>query len=178
VAVAVGYALLTLAEAMGVQFGFERLTSTDDTRSHKWATLIENGFANPIVGVGLDNAGGSENGFLYGFAAFGIGVPVILAILMLATLGVCLRLIKLRFDTPNPVGRRLIDLTLAFFAMYWAGNMFEGFGVARISPQLCFFVIFACMASSMVAIVQDEAVMALEEPVPAPEDDYPAPIRA
>ena len=178
VAVGVGYGLLTLAQAMGVRFGFERLVSTDDTRSHKWMTLIENGFANPIIGVGLEEAGGSENGFLYGFAAFGIGVPIILAILMLATLGLCLRLVKTRFDTPNPIGKRLIDLTLAFFAMYWAGNMFEGFGVARISPQLCFFVIFACMASSMFAIVQDEAAMALEEPSETPEDDYPAPIRA
>jgi hypothetical protein len=29
----------------------------------------------------------------------------------------------------------------------------------------------------MVAIVQDEAAMALEEPAETPEDDYPAPIR-
>jgi hypothetical protein len=177
VAAAAGFGLLTLAQALGIQFGLERFTSTDDTRSVKWLTLIENGLANPVIGLGLEDAGGSENGFLYGFAAFGIGLPLIMGVLLFSTMAMCLRLLGVRFDTPNPVGKRVIDLTIAYFAMYWAGNMFEGFGVARMSPQLCFFVMFACVASSATAIVRDEAAMALEEPAETPEDDYPAPIR-
>jgi hypothetical protein len=34
--------------------------------------------------------------------------------------------------------------------------MFEGFGVARISPQLVYFLIFSCIAISAVNIANDE----------------------
>ena len=179
IAGAVGYAVLTLAQNMGVEFGFERLTSSDDTRSDKWNILWERGLSSPIVGVGLEDAGGSENGFLYGFASFGFGVPVIMMLIMLATMVVCLRLVKARFETPNPVGKRVIDLTLAFFAMYWAGNLFEGFGVARISPQLTYFLVFSCFASCAIALARDEHAMAAAAgPEDAPEEEYfPQPIR-
>ncbi|MCX5690511.1 MAG: hypothetical protein NTV94_12140 [Planctomycetota bacterium] len=175
----IGYAVLTLAQNMGVEFGFERLTSSDDTRSDKWNILIERGFSSPIVGVGLEDAGGSENGFLYGFASFGFGVPIILTLIMLATMVVCAKLVKARFETPNPVGKRVIDLTLAFFAMYWAGNMFEGFGVARISPQLTYFLIFSCFASCAIALARDEHAWEAEARNDvAPEEEYfPQPIR-
>jgi hypothetical protein len=180
VAGGMGYALLTVAQNMGVQFGFERLSSREDTRSDKWQILWETGMSSPVIGVGLEDAGGSENGFLYGFASFGIGVPVIMVIILLFTIGVCLRLIKARFDTPDPVGKRLIDLTIAFFLMYWAGNIFEGFGVARISPQLTYFLIFACFATSAITISQDER-HALEEMAMEAEQEqgeyYPDPIR-
>lgn len=180
VAGGVGYALLTLAQNMGVEFGFERLTSSEDTRSEKWNILWERGLSSPVVGVGLEDAGGSENGFLYGFASFGLGVPVIMLIIMFATMIVCLRLIKARFDTPNPIGKRIIDLTIAFFAMYWAGNMFEGFGVARISPQLTYFLVFSCFASCAIALSREEHAWAAEALPQQPDDpDYiPAPIRA
>lgn len=177
IAAAAGFGLLTLAQAIGIEFGFERFTSTDDTRTEKWLTLLENGLANPVLGMGIEDAGGSENGFLYGFAAFGIGAPIIMGTLLLATMFACLRLIKTRFDTGSELGKRVIDLTIAYFAMYWAGNMFEGFGVARMSPQLCFFVMFACIASASKAIVEDEAVAALEEASAPADEEYPAPIR-
>ncbi len=150
------YGLLTLAQSMGVEFGFERLSSKEDTRTAQWNILLDNGLANPILGVGLREAGASENGFLYGFAAFGLGVPLIMAVVMLVTIAIWFRLLKARFDTPNPVGKRLMDLCMGFFIMYWAGNMFEGFGVARISPQLTYFLIFACIAASAINIAGDE----------------------
>jgi hypothetical protein len=175
VAGAVGYGLLLLVANLGIEIGFERLSSREDTRSDKWTILWETGMQNPIVGVGLQDAGGSENGFLYAFASFGIGTPVILAAIMLATGAVCLRLIKARFDTPDPTGKRIIDLTLAFFAMYWAGNMFEGFGVARISPQLTYFLVFACFSSCAITISRDERAAINDAKLDG--DDWPAPIK-
>jgi hypothetical protein len=150
------YGLLTLAQSMGVEFGLERLSSKEDTRTAQWTILLENGLSNPIMGVGLREAGASENGFLYGFAAFGLGVPIIMAIIMFTSMAIWFRLLKARFDTPNPIGKRLMDLCMGFLIMYWAGNMFEGFGVARISPQLSYFLIFSCIAASAVNIASDE----------------------
>lgn len=151
-----GFGLLRLAESLGVEFGLERLTSREDTRTAQWTILLENGLSSPIIGVGLNEAGASENGFLYGFAAFGLGVPVIMAGILLVTITICLRLVGSRFETPNPIGKRIVDLCIGFFVMYWAGNMFEGFGVARISPQLSYFLIFACIATCTINIATDE----------------------
>lgn len=156
VLIAAAYGLLTLAQSMGVEFGFERLSSREDTRTAQWNILLENGLSNPVLGVGLREAGASENGFLYGFAAFGLGVPLIMLLIMFTTMGVWFRLLKARFDTPSPVGKRTMDLCMGFFIMYWAGNMFEGFGVARISPQLSYFLIFSCIAASAINISGDE----------------------
>ncbi len=179
VLVGAGYGLLTLAQSMGVEFGFERLSSRDDTRTAQWGILWENGLNNPIIGVGLTEAGASENGFLYGFAAFGLGVPVIMACIMLVTIGIWFRMLRSRFETPNPTGKRVVDLCLGFFVMYWAGNMFEGFGVARISPQLSYFLIFACIAACTVTVASEERALTREagqedlEALPAPDYDEP-----
>ena len=161
---AIGLGLLNLAESMGVKFGFDRLVSTDDTRSGKWMTMWEQGVSSPLIGVGLGDAGGSENGFLYGFASYGLGVPILQFILMLASIGVCLRLIKSRFETNNPIAKRLIDITIGFLAMYWAGNLFEGFGIARISPQLVFFLIFACMAATAITLARQDYINSQSQP--------------
>jgi len=170
---AVGYGLLSAAASMGVRFGFERLTSTDDTRTHMWRRMWDSAMESPIVGVGLRDATGSENGFLYGFSLYGIGMPIIMLLLMFSTIFVCAKLFHARFLTKDPVGKRVIDLTIGFFAMYWAGNMFEGYGVARISPQLVFFLTFSCIATAAMAIVRAEQAEGLtDESEFEPVDGY------
>lgn len=169
------YGLVTLATAMGVQFGFERLTSTQDTRTEKWWTLWENGLANPIIGMGLQEAGGSENGFLYGFASYGIGVPLLLLLYMFISIFICLRLLRTRFSVA-PMGKRLVDLCIGFFAIYWVGNLLEGYAIARMSPQLIFIIIFACLSAALLNKARDEQAEAAElaehlaeNPPPLPE---------
>lgn len=169
------YGLVALATEMGVKFGFERLTSSQDTRSDKWITMFENGLANPIAGVGLEEAGGSENGFLYGFSSYGILVPLVMLAMMAVTGVVCLRLVRARFGASAMV-KRLIDLHLGMFIMYWLGNMAEGYAVARISPQLLFFLTFASTSHALLVKMRDEAEVSAEfqgEPVAVAEgQDY------
>ncbi len=150
------YGLVLLATEMGVKFGFERLTSSSDTRSDKWSTMWETGMSNPVIGVGLTEAGGSENGFLYGFASFGITVPMVLLVMMIVTGFLCMRLVANRFGA-QPHVKRLIDLCIGFFTMYWLGNMAEGYGVARMSPQLVFFLTFSTLAYGLLIRLKDEA---------------------
>lgn len=168
VAVGAIMGLVWLATEMGVQFGFERLTSMQDTRSAVWSILWETGMQNPIIGVGAMEAGASENGFLYGFASYGIVVPLLLFFQLGITAVVCLSLIRARSGA-GPFQKRLADLCIGFFATYWMGNMVEGYGIARLSPQVPLFLAFACISAGMLVKMREEAAAHAEFGYP-PED--------
>lgn len=132
----------------GSRVGVERLMSTTDTRSHAWATLWRVGMENPLFGAGIADAETSENSWLYAFAAFGIGM-LGLALLMTLVAGFEF-MARLRQRSRLPLEhRRILDLALGAFAMYFAGAVLEGYMISRVSPALCFFMIYAGIAASM-----------------------------
>ncbi len=156
VAVAVIAGLVMFASDQGVKFGFDRLTSTDDTRSVAWATLIQTGLRNPVIGVGAMEAGASENGFLYGFASYGFLIPILLFAQLCISGYLCLMLIRARVGA-GEFQKRLADLCIGFFCTYWLGNMAEGYGIARMSPQVVLFLTFACLSSGALYMMRQEA---------------------
>lgn len=154
-----GYGLLVLATDMGVKFGFERLVSTDDTRSVAWMTLLNTGLSSPMFGVGTTYAGASENSFLFGFAAYGVGVVFLLFIAMVVTMVVCVKLLAARSSMP-PRERSMVELLVGFFTIYWLGAQMEGYAVARTSTQLVVLLAFACMATCLLRKVKEDAAVA------------------
>jgi hypothetical protein len=148
--------LVAVATSMGVKFGFERLTSTQDTRSEVWSVLWTNAMQNPVFGLGATDAGASENGFLYGFAAYGAVVPMLLLLQLAMGGGLCLMLIRARSGA-GELQKRMADLCIGYLAMYWVGNMTEGYGIARMSPQVPLYLTFVCLAWNLVLKMREDA---------------------
>jgi hypothetical protein len=143
VAALIIWGLAALADALQIGANLERFTSTTDTRGWVWAALINNAMESPLIGVGWSEAGGSESSYLMGFASYGI----LYFLFMLALLGFsmlqCFRLTMQRKWLP-PEHRPMVDVFVAFCAMYFAGAVFEGFILARsFVPQLLLLIFSA-----------------------------------
>lgn len=132
----------------------ERLMSTEDTRSAVWRSMIETGMNNPIMGAGTRNAGGSENSFLLAFASFGAGGLLCALLLVAVVVWQSFQLMRIRSYFDAHAGR-LIDLQIGLFGAFFAGAMFEGYLVARISAMTVMFILFASMASRLLAIARE-----------------------
>jgi hypothetical protein len=138
-----------LVSVTGFDIGVDRIVSSQNTRDYAWWKLYTTGMENPLFGVGLEDAEKSENSWLYAFAAFGLGM---LFLAMLATLfgGLqCLRAIKVRSSLAMD-DRRILDLAVGAIAMYFAGAVLEGYMISRVSPALCFIMIYSNVASFMI----------------------------
>lgn len=146
-----GLLLWVLIKVVGssVNLGADRLVSTQNTRGHAWMILMRNGQRNPLFGVGVSEAGDSENSFLYGFASYGVGM-VFLQLLLFFVSGVQgLRLMRWRSFAP-PELRAFTDLIIAYFAMYFAGSLLEGYMIARVAAPLMFLLFFGSLATSFI----------------------------
>jgi hypothetical protein len=143
--------ILEMMSASGIDIGFDRLTSTDDTRSGVWRAMIENSLENPVIGAGFRGAGAAENSFLLATASYGFGSLLTLLLLTLLTGVQCLRLLSLRRHVSG-FSRRLIDLQFGFYAMYFAGANFEGYLIARISVMLPIFLMFSAITTRQLEI--------------------------
>lgn len=142
-------AVKLLAFAGVTAFGFGRLVETTNTRGEAWSSLLMQGLENPVIGTGIESTAKSENGFLYGFAAYGIGM-VLLTVILVAVSGLlCLRLLSKRHLLPREY-RSLADFLIAYIAVYFAGSIFEGYMMARVAANLTFFIIFSSMAACLV----------------------------
>lgn len=133
----------------GMEIGVDRIASTENTRGYAWWKLYTTGMENPLFGVGLEEAEKSENSWLYAFAAFGLGM---LSLTLIATFSAgiqCLRAIRVR-SSLELEDRRVLDLAVGAIAMYFAGALLEGYMVSRVTPALCFIMIYANIASFMV----------------------------
>ncbi|NNF41557.1 MAG: hypothetical protein HKN62_00645 [Phycisphaerales bacterium] len=151
-----------LMMALGVDLGLERLASTQNTRSEAWSKLISNGLSSPLFGVGISEAGDSENSYLYGFAAYGLGMVVLTGLLVAVSARVVWKLFWVRRYV-EPYQRALIDLIIAYIGMYFAGALFEGYIMARVAANLVLFLVFSSMASRLLAQVQEEQAWAAEQ---------------
>jgi hypothetical protein len=146
---AVGFKVL---QSLNVDLGLWRLTSTENTREQAWATLLQSGLSSPIIGVGLRDAGDTENSYLLAFAGYGIGMVALVFTLMFACFVQSLRLIRRRKFLP-PADRTLADLIIGVEIMYFAGAMFEGYVMARVGPPLMFLLIFSSMGAALISML-------------------------
>ncbi|MFK7960391.1 MAG: O-antigen ligase family protein [Phycisphaerales bacterium] len=119
-----------------------RLTSLEDTRSSSWFAMLDTWRSSPVIGVGVDATPRSENSYLYGMASYGIGMGILMGLLVVVSFVNVMRLIRLRWRASSQV-RGVIDLTIAFNGMYFAGAVLEGYLLARVSATLVLFSIFA-----------------------------------
>ena len=156
VAAGLGYAAYSLLAKSGVDLGFDRLTSTSDTRGQAWVALIRNITDNPVTGVGAsEEAAASENSLLYGMASYGVGIGVLIVVFMLFSAWQCLRLFRRRFSLA-PQQRALVDCILAFNAVYFAGSMLEGYVIARVNQMVVYMLLFAAMAVRLLEKTEQE----------------------
>lgn len=146
---AIGFKVLL---SLNIDLGLERLTLTTNTREQAWATLLQSGLSSPIIGVGLKDAGDTENSYLLGFAGYGVGMVALICLLMFACLIQSLRLLKRRWSLPT-ADRTLIDLIIGMETMYFAGAVFEGYVMARVGPPLMFLLIFSGMGSALISAI-------------------------
>lgn len=145
-------------KALGLTIGFERLASTENTRAAAWSNLLQNGLSSPVIGMGVEGAGDSENGYLYGFAAYGFGMVLLILALIAATAYTSLKLWRRRRYLPLEY-RALGDFMIGYFALYFGGSFFEGYMMARVAANLTFFMIFAGIASQLIQMT-DRALAA------------------
>ncbi|MBY0311427.1 MAG: O-antigen ligase family protein [Phycisphaerales bacterium] len=135
------WGLFTLAIELKIYENLERLVSTENTRTAAWESMWNNAMQSPLLGVGFDDAGGSENSYLLGFASYGIVYFLLTIALLLGSMFICWRLLLGRrfVDT---LDRGLIDLFISMNAMYFAGSFFEGYmlGRSNCSQVLLLFI--------------------------------------
>ncbi len=168
----IGLAALAAFELIGglsSDVDVARLTSTQNTRAGAWAELVRIGMQSPLVGVGLRELAVSENSYLYGFAAYGIGMLLLVVLLTLVAGVQCLRLWRRR-GALDRTDRALVDLILGFNAMYFASAVAEGHVIGRVSPLIVLMVLFSAMASTVLRLTAPGAWQL--EPEPEESDDY------
>lgn len=123
-----------------------------DTRSAKWAELLQTFFTNPVFGTGDPNlAGGSENSYLLSIATYGVFMGVLVLGLVLIGAYQSLMLFTKRRQADKRT-KALIDLALAGYAMYFSGAVFEGFIVGRIHTANVFLLFFGALATRLLVM--------------------------
>lgn len=140
--------------AIGIQLPFDRLLSGGDTRSEAWAGLLKDALSTGLLGEGAGGARYVENAYLLGWVIYG---PIMLAIMLIQLMAMGVNGIKLwraRHEMPTSA-RRLVDLIVAYYAMFFVGAQFEWYIVSRIDANICFVVIFSCMGSCLVSMVEN-----------------------
>lgn len=136
-----GYiSMQVMVNVVGMDLGFDRMTSTENTRSDAWKLLIQSAQQNPLTGVGMDEMDRSENSWLYGYATYGIGMLVLLLAMTLVSTIEILKSVKARFATP-PEYRPYLDVLVGIMLMYFAGAVLEGYMISRVSVTLCVFLV-------------------------------------
>lgn len=133
-----------IVSSLGIQLPFDRLIAGGDTRSAAWSGLFEDALATGLIGEGWTGARFVENAYLLGWVVYG-QLMLLLMLAQLLFMGVnAARIWGVRRETPQSI-RRLIDLIIAYYAMYFLGAQFEWYIVSRIDANICFITIFSCM---------------------------------
>jgi len=137
------YVALSLA-GQDVSMKAERLFSTANTREESWRGLIESASRNPLFGVGRQETQSSENSYLFAFSAYGVFMAAILVLVGVTAAVQSFRLWRLSRWLPA-VDRALVDLVHAFYAMYFAGSILEGYMMAQVAVPLVMIVLMSSL---------------------------------
>ncbi|MEC9373378.1 MAG: O-antigen ligase family protein [Planctomycetota bacterium] len=141
--------LMQFLAAAGIGMELERFTSTENNRAGVWRTLIAAGMRNPIIGVGTGDAQESESSYLLAFAAYGVGMVLLVLGLMAVSGWQMLRLWRVRGRVPRS-HRTMVDLIIGYNAMFFAGAIFEGYIMARVTGHISYMLVFACLATAII----------------------------
>ncbi len=152
IVLAVAFASLKIAEILGVDLPFARLSEGGDTRSIAWAELIADFQSAPMTGVGMEELEKSENSFLFAAASFGIGMVGITLVLAIAMLAQCVAIFRatLRYRKLRPVA----DLVIGFNLAYLFGANFEGYIMSRNSGIMVLLLISASAGSVVLTAIR------------------------
>ena len=141
------YGAYRLILTTGLTFGFERVISLENTRAIAWQHLLQEAFENPLMGNFGEEITKSENSYLWGFASFGFVFFALCIVMLMGSIAHCLAL--LRVGRWYPSSRKYADLGIAFYMMYFAGAMFEGYIVLRANIMVCGLVIIGSMSAML-----------------------------
>lgn len=139
--------LVSVLQGLGIELS-DRVTSTENTRSAVWQRLLSSGLSNPIIGVGQGEDLGSENSFLLGFAAYGIGMLAIILAFAGMIGWMSVKLLRAKRVLPAGYGP-YIDICHGYFAAYLFGSIFEGYILARVASNLVLMLLFAGLAARL-----------------------------
>ncbi|MBL0928426.1 MAG: O-antigen ligase family protein [Phycisphaerales bacterium] len=157
----IGFAIMSVLDAFGVQFDIAGLTSRGDNRTAAWGRLFQQILEHPLFGVGgTEETLASENSYLYAMASYGLGAGLALLALLLVTIRLASRLVALRRRVA-PRHKAIIDLVLAGNLMYFSGALFEGYMIARIAAPLSFILVFAAVGHRLPRIIAQQQADAL-----------------
>lgn len=162
----IGYTFLEsdLGEVLG------RYSGGENTRSRAWAQLFDQFQQNPILGAGApEDVISSENSVLFGLAAYGVFMGIILVLFIFASMIIMARLYLLR-RRMSPLRKRLADLIIGFNMMYFAGAMFEGYMLSRVSTGLVFMTFFSALGAWLAQEAKLRPAEDDEDEVPIDED--------
>ena len=162
------WALYGLSDSLQIGANLERFSSIDDTRGWVWKAQIETALANPLIGAGWADAGGSESSYFGSFAGYGIGMFLLVLLLLGVSVWGCIKLLVARRSMPRHL-QSLADLYGGFVAMYFAGAAFEGYILARSAATSVMFLMFAGIGKFLL----DEAKAYRSGHVPAFEEHTP-----
>ncbi len=136
-----GYiSLKIMVDVVGIDLGFERMASTENTRTDAWLMLIETAKESPLFGVGMGEMDRSENSWLYGYASYGIGMLILLLLMTFVSMVEIAKSIKYRFTMPHEY-RPYLDVLIGIMLMYYAGAVLEGYMISRVSVTICVFMV-------------------------------------
>lgn len=152
-----------------ISMDLQRFGSTDNTRREVWAFLLQVGMDNPMFGAGPEDVTQSENSFLLAFAAYGIGMLVLSALLVLVCVyhGVRVWRAQRHLGSWAPIA----DVVLAFYPMYLAGAIVEGYMMARVSASLVFLIMFAALGDLCIRIADENIANGYDESAASENED-------
>ncbi len=144
VAAGLVWILALLADALQIGANLERFVSTENTRDWVWSGMLAAAFESPLIGVGWRGGEvGTENSYLGSLSAYGILYFFLVITLLVFSIWQCFQLNARKRWLPAE-HRPLVDIFIAFNAMFFAGAFFEGYLLARsFIPQLMLLVFAA-----------------------------------
>lgn len=152
---------LSIMKSANVDVGLERLVSTDDTRSGAWARMLENALESPFLGVGVKDAGASENSYLLAFAGYGVTALAIALTVLFTGLYTAWTLFRTRGRYQAYFQHRC-DLLVALIGMILAGTMFEGYLVGRVSAMLPILASMLALAAVLIRTARNDNTEAIQ----------------
>lgn len=176
---AVGYVGYSFLAGQRVDFDVERLAGGGQTRAAAWRELWGDFMSNPLFGNGgtgvkeAFRAEKSENSLLYGLATYGAGMGAIIVLMALASIVQMLRLMRLRGAMVG-YQRRIAEFLIGSQGMFWAGSVFEGYIVGRVSSPIVYMLIFTAMSQRTIELAtaeQNALAMESENQTPATDDE-------
>lgn len=144
--------LVSLMQSAGIELS-QRVVSTENTRAEVWGRLFESGLSSPIIGVGQGKDLGSENSYLLGFAAYGIGMLALIMLFVGMIAWISVKLLRAKKVLPASYGP-YVDVCHAYFAAYVFGSIFEGYILARVASNLVMLLLFAGLAARLLWIAR------------------------